>query len=180
MVEPAEASLLSLPEYAGFPSFKQRSDDSAGTSRAVEDVFTWTKSMLLQGELSDAGLVCLVMGDEDAELAEIDSELFDTAVLCQKPVESLLTLWRPSKQGNKDSISHSLAVVVVVVVRCFLSCSVFEGLDMIRFSQSHTNGDLKLQSIARRYRDPKTNPATKPTSFNLHTPSNKRRLSKSL
>lgn len=145
-----ETSLLSLPEYVGFPSFKQRSDDSAGTSRAAEDVFTWTKSMLLQGELSDAGLVCLVMGDEDAELAEIDSELFDTAVLCQKlvvVVESLLTLWRPSKQGNKDSISHSLAVVLV---SCFLSCSVFEGLEMIRFSQSHTNGDLKLQSIARR------------------------------
>lgn len=109
--------------------------------------------MLLQespGEFSDASFVCLIMGD--AEFAEIDCELFDTEMVCQKlVVESLLTLWRPSKQGNKDSIpspfsiSHSL--VVVVVVSCFLS---FEGLEMIRFSQSHSNGDLMLQSIARR------------------------------
>lgn len=107
--------------------------------------------MLLQespGEFSDASLVCLIMGDD--ELVEVDCELFDTEVVCQKlVVESLLTLWRPSKQGNKDSIpspfsiSHSL----VVVVSCFLS---FEGLEMIRFSQSHSNGDLMLQSIARR------------------------------
>uniref|UniRef100_A0A1J3CS04 Uncharacterized protein n=1 Tax=Noccaea caerulescens TaxID=107243 RepID=A0A1J3CS04_NOCCA len=157
-------SLLFLPqsssEYVRFPSFKQRSDSAEATDTSrVADAFSWTKSKLLQespGELSGPSLNRLTWGDD--ELIEVDCELFDTAV-CQKLVaEPLLTLSKLEKYGTIDSIpsprsiSHS-------VESCFLSFSVFDGLDMIKFSQSHGNGDLMLQSIqdVDRFHRPTTN-----------------------
>lgn len=140
--------LLFLPqnssEYVRFPSFKERSDSAEAT-----DAFTWTRSMLQQEsprELSDASMRCLTPGED--ELVEVDCELLDTGVSQRLVVEQLLTLSRPLKQGNIDSIPSPLSVShSVAVVSWSLSFSVFDELGKIKFSKSHRNGDLMLQSI---------------------------------
>lgn len=128
-------SLLLFPpqnssEYVRFPSFKERSDSAEAT-----DAFTWTRSMLQQEsprELSDASMRCLTPGED--ELVEVDCELLDTGV--------------SQRQGNIDSIPSPLSVShSVAVVSWSLSFSVFDELGKIKFSKSHRNGDLMLQSI---------------------------------